>query len=741
LTELSFGEWLKRQRKAAGLTQEQLAAQVNCSTITLRKIEAEERRPSEQIAARLAEIFNIPPQERPAFVHFARVGWGVVPASSRESAPWQIPPAPPSNLPFALTSLVGREQEIAELSGYLQQAEIRLVTLTGSPGIGKTRLAIGTARRVLPHFPHGVFFFSLAPLTDPSLIVPAALQILGYVEDRHRPAAQHLKESIAEKQILLVLDNCEHLIEHVAPFAFDLLSACPRLKILTTSREALRIPGEWLYPVPPLALPPERSFAGLEAAAASPALTLFLERARAARPDFRLTAENIRAVAAICEQLDGLPLAIELLAARIRWMSPQALLERMSADFVLSADGMRAVPARQKTLHNAIASSYHLLSPEEQTLLTALSVFLGGFTAPMAEAVFFELFPQNSIPALIDSLADKSLLQRSFNARGETRFHMLVTIRQFAQEILRHSGKETHLRDLHLAYFVEFAERGEREIRGPNQAEWAERIQSEQNNLRAALAWAVSSHKTEQALRLLAALGWPWEIRAHYSEAMLWLERIRALPDVMDYPLPFARLLNHIGRYCWTQDNFQKARALLEESRDICLRLGEAGKPVLAETLNWLGLLEIGQNKEAARPLLEQSLELNRECQNEWGIALSTFHLGILESNSDRIELARTLLENSLSTFRSFGDLFFISRVSIFLGYLFLDQEDFETARQYFEQHRLLDAQLQFWDGIAEAWRDLGNLSRALGDLEQAEQYYQQGRAVCREHGLTKTIP
>jgi predicted ATPase len=297
--------------------------------------------------------------------------------------------------------LVGREQEIVELSGYLQQAEIRLVTLTGSPGIGKTRLAIETARRVLPHFPHGVFFVSLAPLTDPSLIVPAALQILGYVEDRHRPAAQHLKESIAEKQILLVLDNCEHLIEHVAPFAFDLLSACPRLKILTTSREALRIPGEWLYPVPPLALPPERSFADLEAAAASPALTLFLERARAARPDFRLTAENIRAVAAICEQLDGLPLAIELLAARIRWMSPQALLERMSADFVLSADGMRAVPARQKTLHNAIASSYHLLSPEEQTLLTALSVFLGGFTAPMTEAVFFELFPQNAIPALI----------------------------------------------------------------------------------------------------------------------------------------------------------------------------------------------------------------------------------------------------------------------------------------------------------------------------------------------------
>jgi predicted ATPase len=615
------------------------------------------------------------------------------------------------------------------------------VTLTGSPGIGKTRLAIETARRVLPHFPHGVFFVSLAPLTDPSLIVPAALQILGYVEDRHRPAAQHLKESIAEKQILLVLDNCEHLIEHVAPFAFDLLSACPRLKILTTSREALRIPGEWLYPVPPLALPPERSFADLEAAAASPALTLFLERARAARPDFRLTAENIRAVAAICEQLDGLPLAIELLAARIRWMSPQALLERMSADFVLSADGMRAVPARQKTLHNAIASSYHLLSPEEQTLLTALSVFLGGFTAPMAEAVFFELFPQNSIPALIDSLADKSLLQRSFNARGETRFHILVTIRQFAQEILRHSGKETHLRDLHLAYFVEFAERGEREIRGPNQAEWAERIQGEQNNLRAALGWAVSSHKTEQALRLLAALGWPWEIRAHYSEAMLWLERIRALPDVMDYPLPFARLLNHIGRYCWTQDNFQKARALLEESRDICLRLGEAGKPVLAETLNWLGLLEIGQNKEAARPLLEQSLELNRQCGNEWGATLSTFHLGILESNSGRPDLARSLLEQSLAAFERFGDLFFISRVSIFLGYLFLDQENFETARQYFEQHRLLDAQLQFWDGIAEAWRDLGNLSRALGDLEQAEHYYEQGRAVCREHGLTKTIP
>ncbi|MFZ5884210.1 MAG: helix-turn-helix domain-containing protein [Chloroflexota bacterium] len=737
--EISFGEWLKRQRKAAGWTQEQLARQVNCSTITLRKVEAGERRPSEQMAARLAEIFHVAPEERESFLRFARRGLGEAPALA-STAPWQ-PAAPRSNLPTPVTSLVGREKELADLQGYLQDANIRLVSLVGPPGIGKTRLSVEVGRAALPEFPDGVFFVALAPLNDPALIETVVLQALDYAAPRKQPAEQQLIQSIGDKRMLLIFDNCEHLIEEAARLVSDLLSACPRLKILVTSREALRVPGEWLYPVPALEVPAEGAPVELEAGRANfSALTLFVERARAVRPDFRLTAENIAAVAAICAQLDGLPLAIELLAARIRLMSPQALLEQMSADFVLSADGMRAVPARQKTLNNAIAWSYHALSAAEKTALNFLSVFSGGFTPQAAEAVCAETLGQPAAD-LVNALADKNLLRRVFNGRGEPRFAMLRVIQQFVLSQLRNAGLEAQARQKHLEYFLQLAEQGAREIRGARQVEWADRLQSEQYNLHAALEWAVASQQTEAALRLLGALGWSWEIGGHYREARGWLERIRTLPDAESHPLLLTRVLNHIGRCQWTQDAFADARALLEESRAKSAALGAAGKSALAEALNWLGLLEIGQNREAARPLLEQSLELNRQCGDEWGAALSTFHLGILESNSGQPRLARSMLEESLAAFERFGDLFFISRVSIFLGYLFLEQEEFEQARQCFERHLELDTQLHFWDGIAEGWRDLGNLFRAQGDLKRAEEYYERGRAVVREHGLVKSIP
>ncbi len=539
--------------------------------------------------------------------------------------------------------------------------------------------------------------------------------------------------------MLLVLDNCEHLIERAALLVSTLLPACPRLKILATSREALRVPGEWQIPVPALGLPAQS--VDLASASDFPALTLFAERARAARPDFRLTPENIQAVLSICTQLDGLPLAIELIAARMRIMSPQTLLERMTSQFVLSADGMRAVSARQKTLKNAIGWSYDSLSAEERRLFASLSIFLGGFTLEAAEAIFSNTVADKPVSDLVISLLDKSLLQSSLDERGGIRFRMLDTIQKFALDALSRAGNESQVRDLHLEYFLSLAETGERELRGPRQVEWADRIQDEQNNMRAALEWAVSTQKTETALRLLGALGWPWEIRGHYSEANAWLDRIRALPQVEDHPLLLCTILDHIGRYNWTQDQFQKARAQLDESCRIAAGLGEQGESTLAEALVWLGLLEIGQNIQAARPLLERSLALNKKCKDEWGIALSTFHVGILESHSTHYDLARTLLEESLAKFQQFGDLFFVSRVSIFLGYLFLEQGQYERTRQLFEQHLEIDTQLQFWDGIAEGYRDLGNLSRTQGHLEQAELFYEQGRAVAREHGLIKNIP
>ena len=746
MTEVSFGEWLKRQRNARGLTQKQLAHEIALAVVSLRKIEAEERRPSAQIVERLADIFDIPSNERKTFLRFARGDW----TSSPHEAVTEIPrltstPSPRSNLPETITSLIGREKEVADVCGYLLGPSVRLVSLIGPPGIGKTRLSMEAARTALPNFPDGVFFAALATLDNPIFLSQAVIRAAGFVEKTDIPAAKQLIEGIGEKRILLVLDNCEHLIEAVALLASELLSACPHLKILATSRESLRVSGEWLYTVPVLDIPDEISSPNLETASRYSALVLFVERARAVRSNFELDAGNIQEIVSICAQLDGLPLAIELIAAHIRLMSPKSLLARLNDQYMLFADGMRALPVRQKTLHNAIGWSYNLLSEEEQDLFARLSVFSGGFTLEAAEAVFSRTVKEKSITQLITSLFDKSLVQRTLDneARSESRFTMLVTIQQFALDRLRRSGREAEARDWHLEYFLDLAERGDQEIRGPAQVEWADRIEREHDNFRAALDWSVSNRKTKSALRLLCALGWQWEIRGHYSAARNWLDKIHRLPGVNDYPVIYAKLLNHIGRHSWLQDNLLEARSLLEESQAITIMLGTEGECTLAETLNWLGLVVLFDNNDTntAKSMFERSLELYQKWRDENGIALSILNLGIIESGLDHYDIALALLERSLRLFRQFGDLYFIARVSTFLGYLFLKMGNYEKARFFFQEHLRIDKELQYWDGIAEAWRDLGNLYRHQEKYEQASQCYEESVLICREHGLNKYDP
>lgn len=740
MSVFSFGEWLKRQRKASGLTQEQLAQQISCSTITLRKMEAEERRPSEQIAERLAQIFNIPHDEQKAFLRFARGNNSSAPTELTKATPWHMPNAPVRvNLPAMVAALIGRDQDIARVREYLSNPNTRIVTFVGSPGIGKTRLSIESARELLPDFPDGVFFVALAPLDNPSLIAPSIVQSLGFVEAKAQSPIKQLTDGIGDKHLLLVLDNCEHLIEDIAPLASELLSACSRLKIIATSRESLRVPGEWLYAVPALDVPKET--VDIETASQFPALVLFSERARAVRSDFILNKENIQAVASICGQLDGLPLAIELIATRIRLMSPQALLERMTDSFILSADGMRAVSARQKTLNNAIGWSYNFLSPDEQRLFACLSIFSGGFAMIAAETVLSRMFAGKSVPDLIAKLSDKSMLQRAQNERSEVRFDMLVTIQQFALEHLRRSGEEPQARDAHLEYLVDFVEKSEGEIRCQNQAEWIDRVEDEYTNIRTALEWAVSNQKTEPALRLLAALGWHWEIQARYREAHNWLNRIRTLPNVNQYPLLHARVLSHIGRYSWTQGSFDEARVVLVESLALTSQLGAEGETCLADASNWLGLLAIFQDKDykRARSLLDHALKLYKKNGNAWGIALSAFHLGLLEYDSDHPDKAFTLIERALFAFQQLGDLFFISRTSLFLGYLHLNQERYDKARFYFEEQLWIDTELQFWNGIADGWRNMGALYEKQGDMQLTAECYEKSRQVRREHGLSNS--
>ena len=470
----SFGYWLRLKRKALDLTREALADRVGCSVSTIRKLEDEERHPSAQIAELLAEIFKIPPTERPAFLRFARGDWRSAPSLGDEEAPWrvstpEIPQQPRSNLPATFTSLIGRDKDIAAVQDYLTNPDIRLVTLIGAPGIGKTRLSIASASKSLADFPDGVFFVALAPLDQPSLIPSAIAQALGYIEKNNLSPEERLIEGIANKRMLLVLDNCEHLIEDVAPLASSLLSACSRLKILTTSREALQIPGEWLYSVPALDMPKEYSIVDVETVSEFPALVLFAERARAARSDFALNAENIRAVASICSQLDGLPLAIELIAARVKTLSIEQIAARLDDRFALLTSGSRIAPSRQQTLRATLDWSYELLTETERELFRQLSVFVGGFTLDALESVAL-LDSNQSILDALSRLVDKSLLL--VEQQDQPRYRFLEPIRQYARDKLNETRESNLIQDRHLNYYLRVAEEAEPYLFGAGQQDW-----------------------------------------------------------------------------------------------------------------------------------------------------------------------------------------------------------------------------------------------------------------------------
>jgi len=741
LLEVSFGEWLKRQRSGRGLTQEQLAQQIGCATITLRKIESEERRPSAQIVERLAEALNIPSNEQTAFLQFARGDWQSAPAIKSEAMPWHASPAGSrSNLPTALTSFIGREQETASVREYLLSPNIRIVTLIGPPGIGKTRLSLAAAHKALSDIPDGAFFVALAPLEDSSLIAPTIVQTLGLAETELGSPFERLKGGIGDKHMLLVLDNVEHIIEGAAFLISDLLSACPCLKILTTSREALRVPGEWLYPVPALKMPTETQLRSMDMEGVSQyaALALFAERARAVRSDFVLNADNIQAVTAICTQLDGLPLAIELIAARIRFMSPPALLAKLNSQFILSADGMRAVPTRQKTLHNAMSWSYNLLSPEEQKLFVRLSVFADGFTPDAAETIFSRTVTNKSVSDLIDSLLDKSLLQRTLSSHGSPRFNMLVTVQQFALDGLRQMGEEAGVRNWHLDYFLDLAVQANKRIYGPDQVAWLDYLETEHNNYRAALDWCLSNQYTELALKLLGALGWALLMQHQNFETYGWFDKIRNLPNVTKYPALYARVLNQGGFLGWFLSDYRHARSILEESQAVWLKLGVEGEQGLAEALNFVGMIVRwgdGDNDKAGS-LFEKSLELYQKHEDEWGIAMVLLNLGKVADHRNNDASALSLLEQSLGLFRQLGDMWGIGRSCFFLGQLFLKQGNHEKARFFFNQYLMICKALRFRLGTVLALNGLGDSYRHQGNYAQAEQFYEKVLIFSREYSV-----
>ena len=737
----SFGYWLRLKRKALDLTREGLAERVGCSAATIQKLEEEERRPSAQIVERLAEIFNIPSNEQFGLLRFARGELRSAPAETREDFPWhRSTKSTRSNLPATVTSLIGREQDITLIREYLLSPEIRLVSLIGPPGIGKTRLSIEAARVALSDFPDGVFFVALAPLEDSSLVVLTVAQALGYIEMNRQPATEQLMDGIGDKHMLIVLDNCEHLIEEVASLASRLLSACSHLKLLATSRESLRVPGEWLYAIPTLNIPKESSSVDIETAPEFPALILFAERARAVRPDFSLNVDNINTVAAICTRLDGLPLAIELIAARVRLMSPESLLNRLNDQFTLYADGMRALPTRQKTLHNAIAWSHNLLSEEEKKLFAYLSVFSGGFTLEAAEAIFSPITTGKSVSDLIVLLLDKSLLQRTSDARSEPRFSLLVTIQQFALDRLRHMGKEAETRNWHLEYFRGLAEQAKPHLRSTQQLVWLDRLETEYDNIRAALNWAQNSGAIVAGLQLATDLEMFWIYRAYLREPCFALENLIIHPVPADQIQVLAKAHNVAGHLQMFLGNHAAGHAHAQKSEQLFLQLGPINKADLAEVRNLLIYtdLNVANDPIRARQRHEQNLKLFQEAGDQWGIAHTLYNIGNELWRSGDFTGARQAHGLSLALFRECGDDFRVAQQNAALAGIAFDEGNYAEARTRYEEALSFYRQVRFNLQIDTALWMLGVIAIRERDYARAKAWYSECLRFDQQIG-TKT--
>lgn len=673
------------------------------------------------------------PEERPASAKEVLLILEQKTASPAITDIFSISSKQKNNLPTQLTTFIGREKEIEEVKEAIKN--YRLVTLTGSGGTGKTRLSLQVAESLLDQFEY-TWFVELAPISDPANIPQAILSALGISEQQGKTAQELISDYLQDKNTLIVLDNCEHLIEASAKISYALLNHAPALKILASSREALGVKGELAWHVPSLSLPDINHLPEFEELSQYEAIRLFAERASLAKSNFTMTKENAAFIAQICSRLDGIPLAIELAASRVKALSVEQIATRLDDRFRLLTGGSRTALPRQQTLRATIDWSYNLLSSQEKKLLYNLTVFSGGWTLEAAEKICSEAGGGIDILDLLTQLVDKSLVITQ-EADNSPRYRMLETTRQYAREKLLDSGEGESVHDKHLSYFLEFAAKAAQGIHGPDQIELNNVLGNEYDNFRAALEWSLSAQNTEKAARLLGSLGWPWSLQSNFAEKQNWFNRIRVLPDIKNFPLIYATLLNIMARDSWVTGNYDEARSLLEESRDICLNLGSEGELEFAEALDFLGLVAYAADSDydKAELLIKQSLDLFQKNGAQRRSAESIFHIGIIEVERSQESAVKTL-EHSLAIFGQFGDLWGMARASQFMGIYHLRNRNFEKAKIFMDQHLLLDEKIQFAQGTLVALDSLGKLHVQLGNLVESERYYQKGLQMGREHQL-----
>jgi predicted ATPase len=643
--------------------------------------------------------------------------------------------ARPANLPAQRTGFVGRENEVAAAKELLLREDVHVVTVTGPGGIGKTRLAVQVASGLVDHFPGGIHFVPLSSISDPGLISSAIVQAMGIREAKGQSPVQllnqHFQDSLGAP-ILLLLDNFEHLIQ-ATPMVARLLAIGPNLKILVTSRAALHVYGEHEFPVPPLALPDAEAMPPIEVLAQYPAVALFVARAVAVKPDFELNHENAAAVAEICARLDGLPLAIELAAARVKVLSPASMRARLTRRLQFLTGGARDMPERQQTLRAAIDWSYDLLSEAEQRLFRRLSVFVGGCTLEGAEAVC-DTKSDLDLDLLdgMASMVDKSLVQRVAQANGELRFVMLETIREYALEKLAASGEEASTKRVHAAYCLVLAEEHAAERTGAEGAEWLERFTLEHDNLRAALGWLTNTGDADWGLRLGTALFRFWEMREYLAEGRDRLGKLLKLPGAAAPTKARARALFAAGVLAVEQGDYAASEALVRESLEIARRLGD--KQGAAVSLNALAVHARDQgNVAGARSLFEESLALWRESGDQKAVARSLSNLANVVKLQGDYAGARALYAECLLIFRRLEDHAGVAWSMNYQGDVARDQGDSEAARDLYQQGLAIFRELGDRWGIAGTLADLGNLAKEQGNYPATRSLYQESIRIFQE--------
>ena len=638
--------------------------------------------------------------------------------------------ATPNNLPQQLTSFIGREKAIADIKALL--GKTRLLTLTGSGGSGKTRLSLQVAAETLEQFPDGVWFVELAPLADPNLVPQAVASVLGVKEEPRKPITQTLAENLKHMRLVLLLDNCEHLLDACAKLADTLMRQCPGVKLLASSREALGISGEQTYPVPSLSLPDRKQTQTPQTLSQYESVHLFIDRALSVRPDFQVTNQNAPAVASLCHHLDGIPLAIELAAARARSLAVEEIDQKLDQRFRLLTGGSRTALPRQQTLRACIDWSCDLLHDPEKQLLRRLSVFAGGWTLEAAAQVCAgEGVADWEVLDLLTSLSDKSLVAAE-QVDGHSRYRLLETVRQYARERLMESGRGELVRERHWDYFLALAEKAEPQLLGAEQAHWLQRLEQEHENLRAGLDWSLEGAGSAGGLRLCAALQRFWVVRGHLAEGREWCERVLRKAGHKERTLERANALNASGTLAHFQGDDLVAGAQHEESLAIMRELGD--QRGIARSLNSLGnIASVKDDHASARALYEESIAIWRQLGDRVNMAGTLINVGRVAQDQGDYRAARAQFEEGEAIMRELGHGWGIANSLDNLGHMALEQGDYPAARARFEETLAIMRGLGGRRRITNSLDNLGNVAFEQGDYLAAGALHEESLAIRRK--------